>query len=66
MVYWYHFVHNKIRINENTDPKDTVAANFVKLLHRTNDVDPLIIKAVDISLILYAEHDFNASTFAAR
>jgi 2-methylcitrate synthase len=31
-----------------------------------NDVDPLIVKTFDVSLILYAEHDFNASTFAAR
>lgn len=38
----------------------------MKLMHLTDKVDPLIVKAVDVSLILYAEHDFNASTFAAR
>ena len=31
-----------------------------------DDIDPLIVRTVDVSLILYAEHDFNASTFAAR
>lgn len=66
MMYWYHFAHSGIRINEHTGPKDTIAENFVKLMHQTDKVDPLIVKAVDVSLILYAEHDFNASTFAAR
>lgn len=66
MIYWYHFAHSGIRIVEHTDPRDTIAANLVKLLQRKTTVDPLIVKAVDVSLILYAEHDFNASTFAAR
>lgn len=66
MMYWYHFSHSGLRIKENTNPKDSIATNFVKLMHLTNTVDPLIVKAVDVSLILYAEHDFNASTFAAR
>jgi len=44
-----------------------VASNFIKLLYYDgNTPDPLIIKTLDVSLILYAEHDFNASTFAAR
>jgi 2-methylcitrate synthase len=38
----------------------------MKLYHMTDDVCPLRIKTFDVSLILYAEHDFNASTFAAR
>jgi 2-methylcitrate synthase len=39
----------------------------VKLLYlNQSEIDPLIVKAFDVSLILYAEHDFTASTFAAR
>jgi 2-methylcitrate synthase len=64
--YWYHFSHKGIRINTETLPTDTVAANFLKLYHQTATVDPLIQKTFDVSLILYAEHDFNASTFTAR
>lgn len=66
MMYWYHFTHSGIRINENTGVHDSIAMNLVKLIHLTDKVDPLIVKAVDVSFILYAEHDFNASTFAAR
>ncbi|EAS03271.1 2-methylcitrate synthase/citrate synthase II (macronuclear) [Tetrahymena thermophila SB210] len=66
MAYWYHFAHSGVRINEQTGPKDTIACNLVKLLHLSQTADPLIVRAVDVSLILYAEHDFNASTFAAR
>ncbi len=40
--------------------------NFLKLYHQKEEIDPLIVKTFDVSLILYAEHDFNASTFAAR
>lgn len=40
--------------------------NFLKLYHQTDQVDQLQAKTMDVSLILYAEHDFNASTFAAR
>ena len=45
---------------------DTVAENFCKLILAQKQVDPLVVRTVDVSLILYAEHDFNASTFAAR
>jgi len=38
----------------------------MKLYHQTDIIDPLVIKTFDVSLILYAEHEFNASTFAAR
>lgn len=65
-MYWYHFSTSGLRINEHTGETDTIATNFVKLLYQSNVVDPDIVKAVDVSLILYAEHDFNASTFAAR
>ena len=40
--------------------------NFMKLLLQSNEVDPLVVKTFDVSLILYAEHDFNASTFTSR
>lgn len=67
LLYWHHFHVNKIRIQTYTGEYDTVASNFIKLLNNTLDKpDPLIVKTFDVSLILYAEHDFNASTFAAR
>ena len=64
--YWYHFSHNGKRISTETLPTDSIAVNFLKLYHQTDKIDPLIIKTFDTSLILYAEHDFNASTFTAR
>eukprot|EP00331_Platyophrya_macrostoma_P033169 CAMPEP_0176450650 /NCGR_PEP_ID=MMETSP0127-20121128/27278_1 /TAXON_ID=938130 /ORGANISM="Platyophrya macrostoma, Strain WH" /LENGTH=387 /DNA_ID=CAMNT_0017838377 /DNA_START=20 /DNA_END=1183 /DNA_ORIENTATION=- len=66
LIYWYHFAHSGIRIETRTKPEDSVALNFMKLLLLKDDIDPLVVKTVDVSLILYAEHDFNASTFAAR
>ncbi|EGR33129.1 hypothetical protein IMG5_061280 [Ichthyophthirius multifiliis] len=66
LMYWYNFVHYKVRIQENTGPEDTIARNFVKLIHFKKDINENIIKTIDVSLILYAEHEFNASTFAAR
>jgi 2-methylcitrate synthase len=69
LLYWYHFhkSHRLLRINTDTGPFDTVASNFIKLLtYDGNTPDPLLVKTLDVSLILYAEHDFNASTFAAR
>jgi len=69
LLYWYHFhkSHKQLRIITDTGPFDTVASNFIKLLKNDGaSPDPLIVKTMDVSLILYAEHDFNASTFAAR
>lgn len=66
LLYWYHYVHNGKRINVDTGSKDTIALNFLKLMHQTNEVEENLIRTMDVSLILYAEHDFNASTFAAR
>ena len=63
----FHKSHRLLKINTNTGPFDTVASNFIKLLNYDGqEPDPLIVKTLDVSLILYAEHDFNASTFAAR
>jgi 2-methylcitrate synthase len=69
LLYWYHFhkSHRLLKINTNTGPFDTVASNFLKLFYYDNKIPPpILVKAMDVSLILYAEHDFNASTFAAR
>lgn len=64
LLVWFH--NSGLRIKTETSLDDTVAVNFLKLYHQTNEVDPLQAKTMDVSLILYAEHDFNASTFAAR
>ena len=66
LCYWHHFSQNNLRIKTETDPNDSVAVNFLKLLRQSNHVNELDAKVMDVSLILYAEHDFNASTFAAR
>lgn len=68
LLFWHHYHRSGLRINGFTGAKDSVAENFMKLLTLKFDekIDPIIIKAFDVSLILYAEHDFNASTFAAR
>ncbi len=63
LCYWYHFHFNGKKINTQTDAPD-IASHFLKLLH--GNVEPLQHKAVNVSLILYAEHSFNASTFTAR
>ncbi len=64
LLYWYHFSHNARRIDVETDD-DSIAAHFLHLLHGKSPSD-LHVRALDQSLILYAEHEFNASTFAAR
>jgi len=64
LLYWWHFTRNGDRINTQTDD-DSVAAHFLHLLHG-EPPSALHENALDKSLILYAEHEFNASTFAAR
>jgi 2-methylcitrate synthase len=67
LLYWHHFHNHGVRIEGQTEKGDTVAANFLKLLFNNGkEPDESLIKAVDISLILYAEHEFAASTFACR
>lgn len=68
LLYWHHFHKSGLRLEGFTGPDDSVAENFMKLmiLKFNEPLDPIIVKTIDISLILYAEHDFNASTFAAR
>lgn len=64
LLYWYHFHKNGKKINTETK-QDSIAGHFLELLHQ-NKPEPMHVRAVDVSLILYAEHEFNASTFAAR
>jgi 2-methylcitrate synthase len=64
LVYWYHFSHNNKRIELVTDD-DSIGGHFLHLLHGKPAPESWV-KAMHISLILYAEHEFNASTFAAR
>ena len=64
LLYWFHVAQNGKRIDVETDD-DSIAAHFLTLLHgRTPPAE--WVRAMDTSLILYAEHEFNASTFAAR
>ena len=64
MLYWYHFSHNGRRIYVETDD-DSIGGHFLHLLHGVRPPESWV-KAMHVSLILYAEHEFNASTFAAR
>ena len=62
--YWYHYSHHGKRIDTNTD-EATIAGHFLNLLHGKKPKD-LHRQAMNSSLVLYAEHEFNASTFTAR
>ena len=64
LLYWYHFSHNGERISLYSE-EDSVGGHFLDLLHGIPPTDDQI-KAMHISLILYAEHEFNASTFTSR
>jgi 2-methylcitrate synthase len=64
LLYWYHYSHNGVRIETETDD-DSIGAHFLHLLHGVKPSDGWE-KAMHTSLILYAEHEFNASTFASR
>lgn len=64
LLYWHHFAQHGERIDVNTGD-DSIAAHFLHLLHG-KPPSASAIRAMHTSLILYAEHEFNASTFAAR
>ncbi len=64
LLYWYHYAFNGKRIDVETDD-DSIGGHFLHLLHGESPSDEWV-KAMHVSLILYAEHEFNASTFAAR
>jgi 2-methylcitrate synthase len=64
LVYWYHFSTSGKRINVETDD-DSIGGHFLHLLHGEAPKASWV-RAMHTSLILYAEHEFNASTFTAR
>lgn len=64
LCYWYHFSHHGKEIEVETSD-DSIASHFLTLLHGSQQ-SPLWIKSMQASLILYAEHEFNASTFTGR
>jgi 2-methylcitrate synthase len=64
ICYWYHFSHFNRRIETASDA-DSIAEHFLTLLHQKKP-DAEHVAVMHASLILYAEHEFNASTFAAR
>jgi 2-methylcitrate synthase len=64
LLYWHHFSREGVRIEVESDA-DSVAAHFLTLLHRRPPPESWV-RAMHTSLVLYAEHEFNASTFTAR
>ena len=64
LLYWYHWSHNGRRIETETDD-DSIGGHFLHMLHDEEPSESWV-RAMHISLILYAEHEFNASTFAGR
>lgn len=64
LLYWYHYSHNSRRIEVAADD-DSIGGHFLHLLHGEPPAQSWV-KAMHTSLVLYAEHEFNASTFAAR
>ena len=64
LLYWYHYSHNGKRIEVETDD-ESIGGHFLHLLHGKAPTDDHV-RVMDTSLNLYAEHEFNASTFTAR
>jgi 2-methylcitrate synthase len=64
LLYWYHFAYNGRRIDVETDD-DSIGGHFLHLLHGKKPPQSWV-NAMNTSLVLYAEHEFNASTFACR
>jgi 2-methylcitrate synthase len=64
LLYWYHYSHNGKRIEVETDD-DSIGGHFLHLLHGERPSESWV-RAMHTSLILYAEHEFNASTFTSR
>jgi 2-methylcitrate synthase len=65
LLYWYHFARSGRRIEVECPAAESVGAHFLHLL-RGRPAPPSWVRAMQISLVLYAEHEFNASTFTAR
>jgi len=64
LLYWYHYSHSGRRIDVETDD-ESIGGHFLHLLHGRKP-SALWVRAMHTSLVLYAEHEYNASTFAAR
>src|SRR5690606_17426363 len=64
LLYWYHYSTNGKRIDTESD-EDSIGGHFLHLLHGEKPSEEWV-RAMHISLILYAEHEFNASTFTSR
>ena len=64
LLVWYHYSHNGVRIDVETDD-DSIGGHFLHLLHGVEPRESWV-RAMHTSLNLYAEHEFNASTFTAR
>ena len=64
LLYWYHYAFNGKRIEVETDD-DSIGGHFLHLLHGEKPKESWV-RAMHTSLVLYAEHEFNASTFTAR
>ncbi len=64
LLYWYHYSHNGRRIEVETED-DSIGGHFLHLLHGKTPRDSWV-RAMHTSLVLYAEHEFNASTFTTR
>ncbi len=64
ILYWWHFHHNKKKIDTKSS-EGSIAGHFLHLLHQSHP-NELQRRALDVALILYAEHEFNASTFTVR
>ena len=64
LLYWYHFSHNGNIIDVESD-EDSIGGHFLHLLHQEKPKASWV-KAMHTSLVLYAEHEFNASTFTSR
>jgi len=64
LLYWFHYSQNGKRIDVETDD-DSIGGHILHLLHG-KPPSPLFVRAMHTSLILYAEHEFNASTFTCR
>ena len=64
ITYWYRFAHEGVRIETESDV-DSIGGHFLELLHGKKPSE-LHERVMNVSLILYAEHEFNASTFTAR
>ena len=64
LLVWYQYSHNGVTLDVETDD-DSIGGHFLHLLHG-EPASPRWVRAMHVSLVLYAEHEFNASTFTAR